>query len=201
MFFTKLRIVVVTLIAIVTTATGVGVLARQLVAPAPALAQGEDRAGPESSNPVPAEDDPSVRAESLRPDIELLSIDVSTLKELIIALTHEIASREAISLEAILRAPEQDGLARDVQLERMRQRMADLRSEFLTKSKELGQKRLDLELLERRVHQRLEQQHAASLPRAADTPPSPTSLEQRLRDMERKLDQILKALQRSKQDQ
>jgi hypothetical protein len=196
-----LRIVAVTLLAILTAATGVGVLARQLVAPAPTLAQGPDRAGPGSSNPRPAEDDPLVRAESLRPDIELLSIDVSTLKELIVALTHEIASREAISLEAILRAPEQDGPARDVQLKRMRQRMADLRSEFLAKSKELGQKRLDLELLERRIHQRLEEQHAASPARAPDAQANPTALEQRLRDMERKLDQILKELQRSKRDQ
>jgi RNA polymerase sigma-70 factor (ECF subfamily) len=216
MVFTKLRMAAVTVIAIVTTATGAGVLARQVVTIAAVEKQDERPAAPRARVAAgaarPADLAPDrvktelmeelreaylaksvERLESVRPDVELLTIEVDSLRNVIAQNSHEIISRYTGTQDGPEETQAASG-ARGTRGEHARRRMEELREAYLAKSKELAQKRREIAELERAIRDQVEGRPAARATTSAPTPGISRALEERLSRMEDKIEAILKAL-------
>ena len=244
MFFTKLRTVAVTVLAIVTTATGVGVVARQVAATPPPGQHSADPTGPggraaegaaspagtrapaagdqgrtkdyssdrvesldantlttERTRSGDREDDSLDYVESLRAEIDLLSIEVNLVRDIITDLTKEMAVQSGVPASPIQGPRQQAELVRrEARLKQSEQRLGESRDEYLAKSKKLGFKRRELDELERKIRARIERT-APRRPISSDTPRISTALEERLSEMDKKLERIIKALEGPKNDQ
>lgn len=218
MLFTKMRVFIATLATIAALATGAGVLARQTTAPEP---QGEQAAGREeprakdSGNKsktvieagaiidAPAGDDEEQadRLDTLQIDIELLTSEINSLK-------NTLSQQASLAFQPFgggmgggrIRA----NAERDEQLEEARKLQREntlkLRETYLEKSKELRRKQRELDKLlghpqssVRAQPIRPSRSSTGRFSAAAQAKASPT-IEQRVSDIEHKLDEVLKLL-------
>jgi RNA polymerase sigma factor (sigma-70 family) len=201
MIFTKLRTAGVAALAIVSTTAGAGLLARQVVALAATAEQDDgkarsrarvaggavdrDRAStPTAEVPGRVEAELVEGVESLRPEVELLTIEVETLKSLIAAMSNEMLSKSTRATAQTVQS----------QIDQMHKKLAELREVYLARSKELGLKRRELEELQRRIETRRVERLPANPRETPTTPGISRALEERLSAMDQKLEQILSAL-------
>jgi RNA polymerase sigma-70 factor (ECF subfamily) len=215
MFVKKLSLITITVAAGLLMATSAGVWATQATAHGPLNQAGgqlvEKQAAVENEPKTTAdstvvelewktkEDESFDRVETLRVDIELLELEVQSLKHGLQATHNQILN---------LDVPGANDPKRSEQIESLLKYLKDYRQKYLTKKKELIRKQRELAEATRKqadeFHAR--QRAVIQMRAAATTKPVPTEpvapaapsispiLEERLSGIEAKLDSVLKAL-------
>jgi len=215
MFLNKLGMVAITVVASLALATGAGVLARQAAAPSPRDEPGEQRAEQkagakkESGNtarstatdlggPSDQEDESFDRIESLRLDIELLSLEVKARKSGIQFTDNQL-------VQALL-SDENNNARTGIDIDSLKKSLEGFRKDFISKTKELRQKQRQLDQLQANKRTGIDRRGAPrektvpKQPAPSDAPGISPVLEKRLSGMDRKLDQVLKELEDLKRD-
>lgn len=220
MFMNKLRMVAVTVMASLALATGVGVVAQQAAGPAP---QGEpngaraekgdgvvkgadDPARPRATPPddsAQEEDDSFDRIESLRIDVEILTVEVEGLKNLITQVPKNI-----IDSQYNISGPQTSSKDREEYSSLLKVKLTNLRNDYLEKARELRRKQRQLDELRGITHLTVRfadskpggERPVATQPTPSVTPGISPDLEKRLSRLEQRLDQVLKALEDSNRE-